>query len=157
MGVPVTGLAFPSPATTEPADQFLAVQLFLERAKQAHPPLSLDDNLESTVDVCRRIEGLPLAIELAATWLRIMPCDQIAAQIDSSLDFLTTPFRNVPERHRGLRAVSDRSWRRLASTTMSCAALSVRGPGAGQAPGMTLQGVLRSGARPAPGSQPAHR
>jgi tetratricopeptide (TPR) repeat protein len=57
-----------------------------------------------------------LAIELAAGWLRVMPCEQIAVQIQRSLDFLTASVRNVPERHRSLRAVFDTSWSLLSDT-----------------------------------------
>src|SRR5260221_4176792 len=62
---------------------------------------------------------MPLGIELAATWLRVMPCEQIAAQIERGLDFLTTPLRNVPERHRSLRAVFDQSWALLSEPERS--------------------------------------
>ena len=54
-----------------------------------------------------------LALELAATWLRAMSCQQIAVQLQRSLDFLSTPLRNVSERHRSMRAVFDQSWQLL--------------------------------------------
>jgi predicted ATPase len=107
---PVTGLAYPGPRENEPAGQFSAVQLFSQQAQQVQPAFSVEENLNSIVEVCRLTEGLPLALELAATWVRVMPCNQIARQIERSLDFLKTPFRDVPERHRSLRAVFDRSW-----------------------------------------------
>jgi tetratricopeptide (TPR) repeat protein len=53
---------------------------------------------------------MPLGIELAAAWSRAMPCQQIAGQIRRDLDFLATSLRNVPARHRSLRAVFERSW-----------------------------------------------
>jgi tetratricopeptide (TPR) repeat protein len=58
-------------------------------------------------------DGAPLGLELAATWLRLTPCCQIAEQIRQDVDFLTTSLRNVPERHRSLRAVFDHSWQLL--------------------------------------------
>jgi len=77
---------------------------------------SLADNAQAVIDICRRGEGMPLGLELAATWLRVMPCHEIAPQIERSLDFLTTTARNVPERHRSLRAVLDHSWNLLSDT-----------------------------------------
>jgi len=59
------------------------------------------------------VEGMPLALELAASWVRVMPCSAIARQIASSLDFLATGLRNVPERHRSLRALFEQSWHLL--------------------------------------------
>jgi predicted ATPase len=86
------------------------VQLFVARARQVQPEFSLEDNVQPVVELCRRVEGLPLALELAAPWLRVMACERIVAELERSLDFLETTARNVPERHRSLRAVFDRSW-----------------------------------------------
>lgn len=60
--------------------------------------------------ICQKVEGLPLGLELAASWLRVMTATQIADQMTRSLDFLTTPMRDVPERHRSIRAVFEQSW-----------------------------------------------
>lgn len=65
------------------------------------------------VRICRLVEGIPLAIELAAAWVRMLSCREIAQEIERNLDFLTTSLRNVPERHRSLRAVFDHSWQLL--------------------------------------------
>src|SRR5262249_53135562 len=50
---------------------------------------------------------------LAASWLRVLSCQQIITQMKASLDFLTTPLRNMPERHRSMKAVFDQSWKLL--------------------------------------------
>jgi tetratricopeptide (TPR) repeat protein len=63
--------------------------------------------------ICRLVGGTPLAIELAATWARLMPFEEIAAAIARDLDFLAVNVRGVPERHRGPRAVFEHSWRLL--------------------------------------------
>lgn len=63
--------------------------------------------------ICRLVQGLPLAIELAAAWAREQSCAAIADQIARSLDFLATEQRDVPDRHRSLRVVFDQSWARL--------------------------------------------
>ncbi len=97
--LPVEGLPFSA-----------AVELFAQTARRLQPGFSLDANQAGVADICRTVEGLPLGIELAASWLRTMPCQQIAEQIKRDLDFLATPLRNVPERHRSLRAVFEHSW-----------------------------------------------
>lgn len=110
---PLDGLSFPDAASTEPLARFSAVQLFVQRAKQAQPRFSFDENDRAVATICRMVEGMPLALELAASWLRAMSCAQVAAQLSSSLDLLTTPYRNAPERHRSLRAVFEQSWEML--------------------------------------------
>ncbi|MCA9915745.1 MAG: tetratricopeptide repeat protein, partial [Anaerolineae bacterium] len=59
------------------------------------------------------VEGIPLAIELAASWLKMLSCTAIVAEIRRNLDFLNTNLRNVPDRHRSMRAVFDQSWQFL--------------------------------------------
>jgi non-specific serine/threonine protein kinase len=90
------------------------VQLFLQSAKRTQPDFELDE--ESANDVAKIIHllgGLPLGIELAAGWLEILPLGEITTEIEKSLDFLETDLRDVPERHRSLRAVTDHSWNLL--------------------------------------------
>lgn len=58
---------------------------------------------------------MPLGIELAASWLNVLGCEQIAHEIERSLDFLTTRLHNVPERHRSMRLVFEHSWRLLST------------------------------------------
>ena len=109
------GLSFPAEQTTEPPESYSAVQLFAQRARQMQPDFSIRSNAESIQIICQRVEGMPLALELAASWLRAMSCHQIAAHMEQSYDFLTTPLRNVPERHRSLRAVFEQSWKLLSA------------------------------------------
>ncbi len=122
----IEGLPFPKRNGTEPIEQYAAVQLFVQRARQVQVDFSLADHALPVIEICRLVEGMPLALELAATWLRVMPCEQIAVQIERSVDFLTTSMRNVPDRHRSLRAVFDRSWRLLSDVDQrALASLSV--------------------------------
>ena len=111
--LPTEGLPFPAQGSSHDASHYSAVQLFLQTAHRVEPRFALEGNEDSVADICRTVEGMPLAIELAATWLRVMPCSQIAGQIRRDLDFLTTPLRNVAERHRSLRAVFEHSWELL--------------------------------------------
>lgn len=91
-----------------------AVRLFVERAAQVAPGLTLDDAEHShALRICRLVDGMPLGIELAASWTPVLSCAEIADEIEGNIDFLTTSMRDVPERHRSLRAVIDHSWRLL--------------------------------------------
>jgi predicted ATPase/DNA-binding SARP family transcriptional activator len=103
-----------------------AVELFVQRAHEAGADLSLDDaTLRTIARICVRLDGLPLAIELAAARVRLLSPAAILARLDCSLELLTGGARDLPERHRTLRgaiAASDEllapreraAWRRLA-------------------------------------------
>jgi predicted ATPase/transcriptional regulator with XRE-family HTH domain len=88
-----------------------AVALFLQRARQMKQDFRpTADDLASITRICHLVEGLPLGLELAAGWVKLMPAHAIAREIERSADFLTTSVRGVPTRHRSLRAVFDHSW-----------------------------------------------
>jgi predicted ATPase/Tfp pilus assembly protein PilF len=108
---PLEGLGFP-PANTpfEEGVTFDAVTLFRERAQQLQPPFDLKQQLEDVLTICHLVEGLPLGLELAAAWVRLMSCREIAEEIRRNFDFLTTSTRNIPKRHRSLRAAFEYSW-----------------------------------------------
>lgn len=109
---PVPTLACPAPAATvEDAGQAAAVRLFLDRARAASPAFGLDEqNVRTVIELCRRLDGLPLAIELAAARLRTMTVDQLAARLDDRFRLLTGGSRTAVARHRTLRAVVEWSW-----------------------------------------------
>ena len=108
------GLSFPvTGQLQQDVLKFGALQLFSQRAKQASAAFSLLTELPSVVRICQLVEGMPLGLELAAAWVRHMPCKQIAQAIEAELDFLTTRLRNVPERHRSIHAVFSHSWEKL--------------------------------------------
>ncbi len=91
-----------------------AVRLFVERATQVVPGFALDDAEDSqALRICRLVDGMPLGIELAASWASVLSCAEIADEIEGNIDFLATSMRDVPERHRSLRAAIDQSWRLL--------------------------------------------
>jgi predicted ATPase/transcriptional regulator with XRE-family HTH domain len=106
----VGGLPFPTQESNNALDSYSAIRLFVQTACRLQPGFSLEGNQNAVIDICQAVEGMPLGIELAATWLRAMPCQQIARQIRRNLDFLATPLRNIAERHRSLRAVFEHSW-----------------------------------------------
>jgi predicted ATPase/DNA-binding SARP family transcriptional activator len=90
-----------------------AVQLFQQTAQRLQPGFDLHPNLNAVAQICRLVEGMPLGIELAASWVRYMSPAEIAREIEKDIDFLATTVRNLPPRHRSLRAVFDHSWRLL--------------------------------------------
>jgi predicted ATPase/transcriptional regulator with XRE-family HTH domain len=112
----VQGLPAPSHLTLEDLGSNSAAALFLQRAKQADTKYILSQSeLPSIMRICQLVDGLPLGLELAAAWVRIMPLNEIVREIEQSLDFLTTSARDVPARHRSIRAVFDHSWELLSA------------------------------------------
>lgn len=106
------GLALPADAVApEKAD---AVQFFLERAQQAAGDFRLDaTNQPAVVRICQLLDGMPLGIELAAAWVRVLSVAEIADEIEKNMDFLALADRDAMPRHRSMRAVFDHSWRLL--------------------------------------------
>jgi predicted ATPase/transcriptional regulator with XRE-family HTH domain len=122
--LPVAGMSYPDTSADE--DRFDAVDLFIQNARRVQPGFSLDDNRDSVFEICRAVEGLPLALELSAAWLHMMPIEEVAISVQREANFLTTSLRNVPERHRSMSALFDQSWQFLTGTEQhSLARLSV--------------------------------
>ncbi len=93
------------PASLERARQSTAVALFVDRARAVKPDFALtDENAADVADICRRLEGLPLAIELAAAKVRVLTPAGIAQRLERSLPLLTAAVRDMPERHRTMQA-----------------------------------------------------
>ena len=78
-----------------------------QRLKRGYTP---EPDWAAIARLCRLVEGMPLAVELAASWIKVMSCDEIVAEIERNLDFLATRLRDVPDRHRSVRAVFEESW-----------------------------------------------
>lgn len=114
---PLVGLTMPTllPADTTATDESDAVRLFVQCARRTRPDFALSTERSAVLRICTLVEGMPLGIELAAAWLKVMSCEQIAQEVARGLDFLTTRYQNIPERHRSMRAVLDHSWRLLAT------------------------------------------
>ena len=90
-----------------------AVRLFRERASATRQDLAGDDALPTMARICRALDGMPLAIELAATRLRTLSVDQLADRLDDRFRLLTGGSRTALPRHRTLRAMVDWSWELL--------------------------------------------
>jgi predicted ATPase/transcriptional regulator with XRE-family HTH domain/Tfp pilus assembly protein PilF len=112
--VELVGLPAPPNERDVGFEESSAVALFLQTARRSHSGFTLAaEDRACVARICRLVEGLPLAIELAAAWVRVLPCGEIAAEIERTLDFLAASARDVPARHRSLRAVVDHSWNLL--------------------------------------------
>ncbi len=107
---PVWGLEISESVETDSINQHSAVQLFVERAQRLQPAFSLDDQQDAVIQICQLVQGLPLALELAASWTPMMSCKTIANEIQHNIDILVTNHRDQPERHQSMRAVFDHSW-----------------------------------------------
>lgn len=106
------GLEFPE-QSTEAAENFSAVQLFVQTARRIRARFSLADEQAHVVRICQLVEGMPLGIEMAASWVRVLSCQEIVRQIEHNLDALSTELQDVPDRHRSIRAAFEYSWNLL--------------------------------------------
>ena len=105
------GLQIPDTLDAVDLAGYSAIQLFAERATRLQRQFSLQDEQDAVVQICRLLGGMPLAIELAACWVRAYSCHKILDEIQQDIDFLSTSMRNLPERHRSMRAAFEHSWR----------------------------------------------
>jgi predicted ATPase len=110
------GLQHPPPtgAGTRPVGDFEAVRLFIQSARRTRPDFVLtEENAHAVAEICRLVEGMPLAVGLTAAWLDILPVADVVEEVQRNLDFLETDKRDVPVRQRSIRAVFETAWQRL--------------------------------------------
>ena len=111
--LPLEGLAVPDAEDEDRAEAFDAVRLFIRAAQRFNPTLAAAIEAPGIVDICRQVEGLPLALELAASWTRVLTCEEIAAELRESAELLRTTDASRPERHAGIDVVFEQSWQLL--------------------------------------------
>ena len=110
----IQGLPVPPGDQVDHFEEYSSIALFLQTARRIKPGSDLqNDNRRWVMRICQLLEGLPLGIELAAAWVGLLSYEEIAREIERNIDFLTVSMRDVPERHRSLRASLDHSWRLL--------------------------------------------
>jgi predicted ATPase/class 3 adenylate cyclase len=117
---PVPPLTVPGPGTgpTGPVRSIAAVALFADRAAAADPGFEITaENAGVVAEICRQLDGLPLAIELAAGRARVLPPEVLLARLDRRLDLLTETGGDRPSRQQTLRAAIDWSYQLLDEAT----------------------------------------
>ena len=108
--VEVNGLPYPLTFDQETWSSYPAAQLFVQCATAMVADFDPQAQQTDIIQICGIIEGLPLGIQLAAASVRTFTCAQIVAAIQHNLDFLSSTMRNLPVRHRSLRAIFEHSW-----------------------------------------------
>jgi predicted ATPase/DNA-binding SARP family transcriptional activator len=113
--LPLEGLPCPEAEDQDRIESFDAARLFANAARRLDPAFVPDIEAASIVEICRQVEGLPLALELAAAWTRVMSCEAIAAQLAEGAQLLQTGDATQPARHASMEMVFDQSWRLLSA------------------------------------------
>lgn len=116
--IPLTGLSYPNSDLDDMSSD--AVELFLARRAQQHRKAVSADDLAAIRAICLWVEGLPLAIELAAALTQHTTPQQVSNRLKQGFDELTTSFRDVPQRHQSLYQVFEMSWRTLSPALQLC-------------------------------------
>ena len=106
----VYGLEYPDDFATALTGQDSAIRLFIERAQRLRVDLDLVTHYAPIVRICQLVEGMPLALELAAGWVNTFSCREIAEELPRNSDILAARANDTPERHRSIRAVFEWSW-----------------------------------------------
>ena len=110
------GLSYPSGMELQTPLAFDALQLFERRATRVDRRFKLTPELfADVVNICQLVDGLPLALELAASAVCERTCAEIASALNETFDILDPNLRNLPKRHHGLRAVFEHSWQLLSN------------------------------------------
>jgi predicted ATPase/DNA-binding SARP family transcriptional activator/Tfp pilus assembly protein PilF len=116
---PIDGLSFPTAAddvsSVAQLGRFDAIRLFEQHARRVRSDFSLSRVRAPVVRLCQLVEGMPLAIELAAAWLKLLSVEQVVAALERGLDILTARDKQIPQRHRSMRAVLEETWRLLSA------------------------------------------
>ncbi len=110
----IQGLPVPSNEQVDQFESYSSVALFLQCARRAQSGFEIRaDDQQWVLNICQAMEGMPLGIELSAAWVGMLSCEEIANEIRKNFDFLSASMRDLPERHRSLRATLDHSWKLL--------------------------------------------
>ena len=119
------------------------MRLYVQQAARVTPGLKVrPEHMETIGQICNLLEGLPLAIELAASWSPLLSTEEILAEVDRDPGALVSHHRDVPERHRSLWRVFDHTWERLTAEERSAlVSLSVFPAGFGLAAARSVTGA----------------
>jgi predicted ATPase len=110
----ISGLRVPPASAVDQIEDYSAVKLFVQSAQRVRAGFSVPGTERScVVHLCQLVDGMPLALELAAGWVRALTCRDIAQEIESGLAILASPQRDAAERHRSMQVVFEHSWKML--------------------------------------------
>jgi DNA-binding SARP family transcriptional activator/predicted ATPase len=123
----VSGMRFPTPSSVvamsiaeqpnqskDVLEHYSAVEMFLESARRSRVDFVITpEAYPAVVRITQLVNGMPLGLELAAPWVNMLSCEEIATEIERNLDFLESALQDVPERQHSIRAVFDHSWKLL--------------------------------------------
>jgi predicted ATPase len=110
----VMGLPDPIVDETKNLAQYDVVQLFTQSARRIDPDFLISEaDQEHLIQICKLVGGMPLAIELAASWVRMLSLGEIEVELEKGIDFLSSSLRDMPERHKSIQVVFDTSWNLL--------------------------------------------
>jgi predicted ATPase len=110
----IGGMPYPQEPGSADVLEYAAVKLLIQSVRMLHPDFKPEPkDIPAVMRICQLVQGMPLALVLAAGWTEVLSFDEIAGEIAQSLDFLETEMQDVPERQRSVRAVFDYSWRLL--------------------------------------------
>ncbi|MFO1281817.1 MAG: BTAD domain-containing putative transcriptional regulator [Burkholderiales bacterium] len=112
--VALEGLACPEPEDADRVGAFDAVKLFARSAQRVDPAFRPEVEAAALIDICGRVGGLPLGLELAAAWTRVLSCAQIADELARGTELLRATDAARTPRHASIESVFERSWRLLA-------------------------------------------
>jgi predicted ATPase/DNA-binding SARP family transcriptional activator/Tfp pilus assembly protein PilF len=113
--IPVLGLDYPRAHDPRSPDQYDAVKLFQQSALHVRPGFDISLEQDAVARICQIVQGIPLALDLAAGWLTFMSPSQIADRLAGSFDLLTSNAQDLPLRHRHMRTVIEESWHVLSA------------------------------------------
>jgi predicted ATPase len=129
--LPLGGLPCPEPADLDRLEAFDAARLFIQASRRVEPALAVAAEAAALAEICRLVEGLPLALELAAAWTRVLSCEEIAAELRRGTALLSDGDAGThPPRHASFELVFEQTWRLLGDGERAALArLSVFGGG----------------------------
>jgi predicted ATPase/DNA-binding SARP family transcriptional activator len=109
----VHGLPIPASTAHENVDDYSSIKLFCQNAQRTFQKFSYQNNREAIIKICQLVDGIPLSILLASSWVRVFNCQEIATEIKKNIEFLTSFEHDINPRHRSLKVVFDNSWKLL--------------------------------------------
>lgn len=113
----LSGMKYPQSITVDDASDYPAVQLFVSSAQRVQSTFTLDaQNVEHVGQICTMVQGMPLGIVLAASWLGILTPPEIVAEMKKGIHILEIDESDLPERQRSIRAVMNYTWQTMSTS-----------------------------------------